>query len=152
MFLLEKINGDLKQAMREKNKELVSVLRMLVSAIRNREIALRQGDKTELADEQTAEVIAGEIKKRKDSAAIYEQGGRQDLAEKEKWETATLEKYLPPQLSEEEIEKTVAEVIKSMGGAAADFGKAMGQAMAKLKGKADGTKVGEIVKKVLSNN
>lgn len=148
--LVEKISSDLKQAMAEKRAEDVSVLRMLVAALRNKEITLRKGSQVELTDEQAIEVIASEIKKRRDSIESYEQGGRDDLASKEKNEIELLAVYMPEQLSDEEIEKVVEEVVASAGDVTAgDFGKIMGQTMGKLKGKADGNKVGEIVKKVL---
>lgn len=145
--LLEQINQDLKQAMINKDAALLSALRMLIAAMRNKEITLREGGKAELTDEQAVEVVASEIKKRRDSVLAYEQGGRPELAEKENSEIKILEKYLPEQMSDEELEKIVAEVI---AGGASDYGRAMGQVMAKVKGKADGAKVGEMVKKLLA--
>jgi len=151
--ILEKINGDLKGAMRGKDELSVSVLRMLISAIRNKEISLRKGEKIELADEQIIEVIKSEIKKRKDSIEAYRAGGRPDLADKEKKEEEILEAYLPPQMSDEELEKIVRETVVSLGEVSQkDFGRIMGQVMGKAKGKADGNKVSEIVKKVLAEN
>ncbi len=144
--LLEQINQDLKQAMLNKEAELTSVLRMLISAIRNKEITLRKDGKAELSDEQVLEVISSEVKKRRDSIEAYISGGRQELADKENAEIKILEKYLPEQMSDEELEKVVKEVI---AGGDENFGKVMGQVMAKVKGKADGGKVGEIVKKLL---
>lgn len=144
--LLEQINQDLKQAMLNKEAELTSVLRMLISAIRNKEITLRKDGKAELSDEQVLEVISSEVKKRRDSVEAYISGGRQELADKENAEIKILEKYLPEQMSDEELEKVVKEVI---AGGDENFGKVMGQVMAKVKGKADGGKVGEIVKKLL---
>ncbi|MDD4271591.1 MAG: GatB/YqeY domain-containing protein [Patescibacteria group bacterium] len=144
--LLEKINNDLKEAMKAKDVETLSVLRMLIAATRNKEITLRKDGVAELSDEQALEVVASEIKKRRDSAEAYLAGGRQELAEKENAEIKVLEKYMPEQMSDEELEKVVREV---MAAGAADFGKIMGQTMAKVKGKTDGAKVGEIVKKLL---
>ena len=144
--LLEQINQDLKAAMKSKDAFSLSVLRMLVAAARNKEITLRENGKAELTDEQTAEVIASEIKKHRDSVEAFVQGHRPELAEKESAEIKVLEKYLPAQLSDEELEKIIKEIVSA---GAADFGKVMGQAMAKVKGKADGKKVGEIVKKLL---
>lgn len=143
---MEKINSDLKAAMKSKDAETLSVLRMLISALRNKEITLRDKGSAELSEEQAQEIVAGEIKKRRDSVEAYQAGGRQELADKEKAEIKILEKYLPEQLSDEELEKVVHEVIAS---GAADFGRAMGQVMARVKGKAGGAKVGEIVKKIL---
>ena len=149
--LKEQINNDLKQAMRDKDELGLSVLRMLAAAIRNKEIMMRKGEDVSLTDQQTQEVAASEIKKRRDSVTEYKKGGRADLADKEKKEIAILEKYLPEQLNDEEIEKVVKEVVSVIGEVKqSDFGKVMGQAMARVKGKADGTKVGEAVKKVLT--
>lgn len=150
MAILEIINSNLKEAMQNKDELKVSVLRMLISAIRNKEISLRKDGHFELNSNQIVEVILGEIKKRKDSIASYEKGNRQDLAEKEKQEMAILEKYTPEQISDEEIENIVKEIISAIDGASIkDFGRIMGQAMQKAKGKADGDRVSVIVKRVL---
>jgi len=145
--LLEQINQDLKTAMKSKDAFSLSVLRMLIAAARNKEITLRENGKAELTDEQIAEVVASEIKKHRDSVEAFVQGHRPELAEKESAEIKVLEKYLPAQLSDEELEKIVKEIIAA---GATDFGRVMGQTMAKAKGKADGKKVGEIVKKLLA--
>jgi uncharacterized protein YqeY len=145
--LKESIANDLKEAMKNKQAETVSTLRLLLSAIKTKEIALREGEEVILNDEQVAEAIRSEIKKRNDSISAYEQGGRQDLAQKEKNEIKILEKYLPPSLSGEEIEKIVREEIGAME--EKDFGRVMGKVMARLKGKAEGGKISELVKKVL---
>ena len=145
--LLEQINQNLKEAMKSKDAETLSVLRMLIAAARNKEITLRKDGQAELSDEQIIEVVASEIKKRRDSAEAYISGGRQELADKENSEIKILEKYLPEQLSDEELEKIVQEVVAA---GADNFGQVMGQVMARAKGKADGNKVGEIVKKLLA--
>lgn len=147
--LQEQINTDLKQAMRDKNEAALSTLRMLNAALMNKTIALRQGEAVVLSEEQVMEVIASEIKKRQDSVEAYTTGNRPELAAKEQAEIDLLKKYLPPAATDEEIESVVKEVIAA---GATDFGRAMGQAMARLKGKADGKRVGEIVKKVLGKN
>lgn len=146
--LKDKINNNLKEAMKSKESETVSVLRMLISAIKTKEIALRKGEEVRLNDEQVIETIRSEIKKRNDSVSAYEQGGRQDLAQKEKNEIKILEKYLPPSLSDEEIEKIIREEIGALE--EKEFGRVMGKVMAKLKGKAEGGKISEIVKKVMN--
>ena len=149
MTLKEQISEDLKQAMRDKNSDVLSVLRMLSGAIRNKEIAMRESDgDVALNDTQVLETVMSEVKKRNDSVTSYLAGGRNDLADKETSEIKILEKYMPPQMSDEDIEKEVNEVIEAAG-AGANFGAVMGQAMAKLKGRADGNKVSEMVKKVL---
>jgi uncharacterized protein len=149
-ILYGKINEDLKQAMRNKNALELSALRMLIAALKNKKIALGGGGNAEeLTEEQVIEAVQSEIKKRKDSVVSYEQGNRQDLVDKENDEIKILEKYMPAQMSDDEIEKTVQEIVVTEGDNP-NFGKVMSQAMGKLKGKADGGKVTEIVKRVLT--
>ncbi len=142
--------------MKERRTEELSTLRMLIAAMRNKEISLRpafaeasagrQDGRAELTDGQITEVISSEIKKRRDSVEAYQQGKRQDLVDKETHEIKILEKYLPAQLNDEELEKIIKEIIAA---GVQDFGKVMGRAMAKVKGKADGNRVGALVKKLL---
>jgi len=149
--LQQQINNDLKQVMRDKETETVSILRMLMSAIKNKEILLRKGEDIKLTDEQVIEVLTSEVKKRKDAVSAYEQASRQELAEKEKNEIIIIEKYLPAQMSDEEIGKVVREIVETHNDVSIkDFGKVMGQVMPRVKGKADGGKVSEVVKKVLA--
>lgn len=148
MTLLEQqINEDIKQAMREKNELKLSVLRMLNSAIKNKTISMRTTADVELTDEQLVDIIASEAKKRQDSVETYLAGNRSDLADKEKKEIEILLVYLPAQLDDEEVKLAVEEIIANNEGL--DFGKLMGLAMAQLKGKADGKRVGEMVKRVM---
>jgi uncharacterized protein len=148
--LFKQVNDDLKVAMYGKNELELLTLRMLLAALKNKKIALGGGGNAEeLTDEQFIETVASEIKKRKDSAVSYDQGNRQDLVDKENSEIKILEKYMPAQMSDDEIKKIVEEIIIAEG-EAPNFGKVMGQAMAKLKGKADGSKVTDIVKKMLA--
>ena len=149
-MLLDKIKNDLKKAMQAKEEELVGVLRMLISAIRNKEISLRSGGEAELNDEQVVEVIFSEIKKRKDSFEAYKNASRDDSASKEEKEIKILEKYLPEQLSDKKIEKIVKEVIENLDETAKNnFGRIIGAVMPRVKGKADGARVQAIVKKML---
>src|SRR3989344_7791215 len=125
----EKIRNNLKEAMLSKQQELVSVLRMLWAAIVNREkekrakiakqntgLTPQELDKeSELTDEETMDVLVLEAKKRKESIVEFEKGQRQDLAEKEKRELEILQKYLPEQLSEEEVKNLVKEAIEKVG-------------------------------------
>lgn len=149
--LKDQIEADFKQAMKNKEADKLSVLRMLTSAIKNKEIAQRKGKDVKLTDEQVGDVLRSEIKKRQDATLAYKQGERQDLAEKEKEEITIIEKYLPKQLDDEEIKQIVKEIVDSMGEISIkDFGKVMGQAMSKVKGKADGNKVSEAVKEILA--
>jgi uncharacterized protein YqeY len=162
MSLKEKIQTDVKKAMQEKDALRVSVLRMLRAAIFNKEKEKRAKlSKTEeklekldelskLTDEETNEVISSEVKKRKESIEQYEKGNRQDLADQEKKELEILMKYLPEQMSEEEIRKLVKEKIEEMGASGPkDTGKVMGAVMPQLKGKADGNVVNKIVQEEL---
>ena len=118
--------------------------------MKNKKISLGSGGKGDLSEEQIIEVVSGEVKKRKDSIVFYEEGGRKELAEKEQEEIKILEKYLPEQMSEEELEKEIKKIISSLGEVSAkDFGRVMGAIMPKFKGKADGNAVTAIVKKIL---
>ena len=147
--LFADINNDLKEAMRAKKELELSVLRMLVSAIKNKKIELIS--KEDLSDEQVVAVIKTEIKKRKDSIEAYATGNRQDLVDKEKAEIAILEKYMPEQMSEAELLKIVQEIVAKIPDAnASNFGQIMGQVMARTKGQADGNVVSAYVKKILS--
>lgn len=146
MTIQAKIEADLVQALKDKKEFDCSVLRMIKSALHNKEIE----KKSELKDEDVSEILRHEIKSRKDSVTDYEKGGRKDLADKEKKEIVLIEKYLPAMLGEEEIKKVVLETVKALNAGPKDFGKVMGQAMGKLKGKADGNTVSQIVKKALN--
>ena len=148
---LDQIKSDLKDAMRAKETLRLSVLRMMISAVRNKEITLRKGEDVTLTNEQVLEVITSEVKKRKDSIKSYQDGGRDDLAENEKKEIEILSKYLPEQMTEEALETIVDDVIKSKSeNSTVAFGAIMGEVMSRVKGKADGAVVTAIVKKKLS--
>jgi len=148
--LLDQIKADLKEAMKAKEELRLSVLRMMITAIRNKEIALRKGEDIVLSDEQISEVITSEVKKRKDSIESYTSGGRNDLAEIEKNEIEILAKYLPEQMTEEDLEAVVDDVVKSKSeNSTVAFGAVMGEVMSRVKGKADGTAVSAMVKKKL---
>ena len=143
-----KINENLKQAMKNRQADELATLRMLLSALKNKKIDLKQAD--DLNDEQVIAVIASEIKKRKDSAEAYKQGNRIDLVEREEAEIKILAKYQPEQMSGEEIEKALREMIAGIPDAGpAKFGLLMGQAMQLLKGKAAGDEVRAVLQKIL---
>ncbi len=140
-----KIQEALQQALKSKDKLAVLTLRQALSAIKNAEI-----DKGgELTDEEIAEVILKEIKKRKESIELYRKGRREELAQKEEKEIKILEKFLPEKMSEEEIGELVEKIIQELNAQPADFGKVMGKIMPQVKGKADGSQVAEIVKQKL---
>ena len=145
MTLKEQLQSDLKDAMKSGNALKRDVLRMLDSAVKNTEIEKRKREEG-LTDEEVLEVIAKSVKQRQDSIKQFEEGGRVELAEKEKDELAILTPYLPEQLSEDEIRGIVKEIVSS---GANDIGKAMGQAMGRMKGKADGNIVRKIVQEEL---
>lgn len=149
MSLVEKINEDLKQAMRDKNELLLLVLRGINSEIHNREIE-KKGE--ELIEEEVLEVIISEAKKRKEAIEEFRKGERNDLAEKEEKELEILKKYLPEQMNEEKIKQEAKQAIeetKAVG--PQDTGKVMSVLMPKLKGKAEGKIVSKIVSELLRN-
>lgn len=152
MNFQEKIKEDLKTAMREKDELRMSVLRMAVSAIKNKEIEKRgKGGENVLTDEEVMAVFRFEAKKRRDAIAEFNKGGRADLAEKEAKEMAILDAYLPKEISDEDILRCVKEAMDQLGSPTMkDFGKVMGEAMKRIKGQASGDRVSAAVKKMLS--
>ncbi len=147
MSLREKIPQDLKDALRGKKTLELTVLRMLQSSIRNKEI---EKQKKELTDEEVIEVVAGEIKKRKEAAAEFEKVDRREAADKEKAEAEILMKYMPLQMSEDEIRVEVKKAVADSGaGGIKDLGKVMKIIIPAVKGKADGAVVNKIVREEL---
>ncbi|MDD5625852.1 MAG: GatB/YqeY domain-containing protein [Patescibacteria group bacterium] len=150
-MLLERIEKDFKQALREGQEDTKAVLRMLKSALAYKAIELRP-KKQELTDEVAVDIVGGEIKKRKEAIELYERGNRPELAAKEKKELEILFKYMPEQLSGDQIKEIVLNVIKEVNaGNPSDFGKVMGLVTKQTKGKADGNQVSQIVKEQLNN-
>jgi len=146
--MINKLSIELKEAMKLHDSEKVGVLRLLISALKNKKIELLASGK-ELTEEEALKVIKSEAKKRKDSIEAYEKAGRTDLSNEEKAELAIIEKYLPEQMSESDIEKVVDEVIASFG-TDGGLGAIMGSVMSKLGGQADGKVVRNIVTKKLN--
>ncbi len=147
MGLRDQIPIDLKNALRSKNNLELTVLRMLQSAIRNKEI---EKQKKELTDEEVINVIASEIKKRREAAAEYEKVNRQDAADTEKAEMEVLMKYMPRQMSEDEIRAEVKNAIEKTGAEGTkDLGNVMKVIMPVVKGKADGSVVNKVVREEL---
>jgi uncharacterized protein YqeY len=145
--LLEQLDQDMKSALKNKEKAKLSTIRMLRASIKKVEI----DKKHQLSDDEVLEVIAREIKQRRDSLNEYEKAGREDLAQKEREEIEILESYLPEQLSEEELRALVQQVIQEVGASSkADMGKVMGAIMPKVKGRADGRLVNRLVQEALS--
>jgi uncharacterized protein len=156
MNLEQTIKNDLLQAQKAKDQTVVSTLRLLTAAWQNRQIALRKtaadADKT-LGEEEVIAVLKNEIKKRQEAAEAFSAGNRPELAAKEQQELEILQKYLPPQLTTEQIREIVKAKISQTGAAGPkDFGKVMGLAMAETKGAADGGMVSKIVKELLSSS
>ncbi|PJE69200.1 glutamyl-tRNA amidotransferase [Candidatus Shapirobacteria bacterium CG10_big_fil_rev_8_21_14_0_10_38_14] len=150
MAILTQIENDLKTALKARDGTTVATVRVLLAEIRNQQIALHGSKDETLKDEHIVALVRQEIKKRREAIQLYQQGKRPELAEKEKKEMEILSKYLPQQISAEELEKVVKQAIKEAGAKdSRDFGKVMGVVMAKVKGKADGSQVAEIVKKSL---
>jgi len=151
MSIIKQIETDFISAFKGKQETEVSVLRMLKSALKNEQIALSGAKAEDLADADAQKVIKTEIKKRRDSIAEYEKAGRQDLADHEKIEIPILEKYLPQQLSEAEVESKIESVLAGLTEAEkANFGKAMGAVMKEIGNSADGNMVRQILQKKLS--
>ncbi len=162
MSIKNTIQSNIKIAMKEKKIEELSVLRMVMASVLNKEKEkrsklMKEGEEeskldemSELKDEEILDVISSEAKKRKDSIGQYEKGNRQDLADQEKKELEILTEYLPEQMSEEEVKKNIIEKIKEIGASGPqDIGKVMGVIMPILKGKADGEMVNNIVQEEL---
>lgn len=144
MGIVEQVDKDMTSAMKAREELRLSVLRMMKSALKNKQIELRKP----LDDEQAQAVLRTLVKQRRDSVEQFRKGGREDLAAKEEQEIKILETYLPAAASDEEIEAAVAAALTETGATSAqEMGKVMKAAMAKLAGKnADGKRVSEKVK------
>lgn len=148
MSLLERLNNDMKQAMKNKEKDKLSVIRMIKSSLQNEAIKL---GKAELSEEEELTVLSRELKQRKDSLHEFDKAGREDLVEKLRAELAVVELYMPKQLSEEELSEIVKTTISEVGAnSKAEMGKVMAAIMPKVKGKADGSLVNKLVQQHLS--
>jgi uncharacterized protein YqeY len=146
MSLREKLDTDLKSAMRSKDELRKLVIRSLLSSMNYAEIAKQK----KLDDTGIIEVVAKEIKQRKESIEAYTQGHRQDLVDNETAEMAILQEYMPAQMSREEITSIVQSVIAEVGAKGpGDKGKVMQKLMPQVKGKADGSEVNNIVTELL---
>ncbi|MFA0777407.1 MAG: hypothetical protein PVTTEEND_001121 [Candidatus Fervidibacter sp.] len=146
MSLKERIDADYKAAMKVRDAVKVSVLRLLRSAIHNAEIDRQRA----LTDDEILGVIQSKIRKRRESIEAFQQGVRADLAEREQAELAILEAYLPQPLSRAELEVLVRETIREVGALSVrDMGKVMAALMPKVRGRADGREVNELVRQLL---
>ncbi|WP_027415825.1 GatB/YqeY domain-containing protein [Aneurinibacillus terranovensis] len=146
MRLVDRLTDDMKQAMKNKDKLKLSVIRMVKASIKNEEI--NQGK--ELSDDEVLTVLTRELKQRRDSLHEFEKAGRDDLAATAREEINVLIEYMPEQLSEEEIRRLVSDAIRQVGASSKkDLGKVMGVLMPKVKGRADGTLVNKVVQELL---
>ncbi|MBA2664997.1 MAG: GatB/YqeY domain-containing protein [Bradymonadaceae bacterium] len=140
--IFERIQDETKDAMRARDTERATALRMLTSALKNKQIDLRR----ELTDEDAIDVLSTEAKKRREASEAYRTGGRDELADKEERELHLVEKYLPQQLTDAEASAIVAEAITESGAESRrDMGKVMAVVMPRLKGRYDGSKVKDLV-------
>ncbi len=148
MSLKEQIDGDIKKAMLAKNQGELLALRAIKSQILLAET--EKGAKEELTSEAEMKLLAKASKQRKESAEVFAQQGRKDLEEKELMELAVVERYMPKQLSEEEIKVKLQEIIAKVGASGpGDMGKVMGAASKELAGLADGKLISTLVKSLL---
>lgn len=146
MTLIERLNQDMKTAMKNKEKATLSVIRMVRSSLKNREIELQRP----LDEEEALDVVIKELKQQQDSLTEFEKAGRADLIEKTRTEIAVLERYLPEPLSEEELRTIIQQVIDQTGATSkADMGKVMKTVMPEVKGRADGKQVNRLVLELL---
>ncbi len=147
MSLKDQLMQDMKTAMKSKQVDRLGTIRQLRSAIKNKEIELRQ----DLDDDGIISVISTAVKQRREAAQMYSDNDRPELAAKEEAEMTVLQEYLPAQLSEEDVRKIVTEVIAELDATSMkDMGKVMPQVMARTKGCADGKMVNQLVRELLA--
>ncbi|KRE90372.1 MULTISPECIES: GatB/YqeY domain-containing protein [Paenibacillus] len=146
MSLSDRLNEDMKQAMKSQDKFKLSVIRMVRSTIKNSEIDLKRP----LDDNEVLDVLTREIKQRKDSLQEFTKAGRDDLADNLSAELVILAEYMPQQLSEEEVKAIVQQTIQQIGASSkADMGKVMTALMPQVKGRADGKLINQLVQQLL---
>jgi hypothetical protein len=150
-MLHEKIQNDLKEALKAKDELRKETIKGILSGVTNELVAQKRKPQEVLEDEGVLSVIKRQIKQRKDSASQFEKGGRADLAAKELSELEILKTYLPPEISDGEIEKVIREKIKALSvSEKKDAGKLIGIVLKELKGGADGSRVKEIADTLLT--
>lgn len=149
-MLRDDIAAKLRFAMKAGDSLRLSVYRMLMAAIQNREIEERaRAGKAELSDEQILGAVRSELKKRRDATEGYRAGGRAEAAAREDAEAQILQEFLPAELSDEELERVASEALGALGSQNRDFGKAMGAVMARVNGRASGERVRALVQKII---
>jgi uncharacterized protein YqeY len=150
MSLEEKVMADLKPAMLAKDEKSLRSLRAIKAAIIN--LKTSEGFGGTIKEDDEIKLLQKLVKQRKESLEIYEKQNRNDLAEKEKEEITIIEKFLPKQMSEEELKEVISKIITEIGASSqADMGKVMGMANKQLGGKADGKTIAAIVKEILAS-
>ncbi len=150
MTLKERINEEIKAAMKSGNKVRLETVRDIKKYIIEKETAEKRVQRGDLTPEEEIEVLTAMVKRRKDSIEEFTKAGRTDLAEKEKAELAIIQEFLPKQLSEEEIKDVLKRIIGEVGASSQkEIGKVMSVAMKELKGKAEGSTVQRVLKELL---
>lgn len=145
-MLKDRLMADMKEAMRAREQVRLDTIRMLISALKNEEIALKRG----LEEQEEIALLSTQAKRRRESITAFEEGGREEMAAQERAELAVIEMYLPQQLSEEEVREMVAAVIGEVGASGpSDMGRVMGAVMPRLKGRFPGADVRPIVQSLL---
>ena len=146
-MITDEIREKITEAMKAGDRLRVETLKMLSAALTNAEIAKKR---EKLTEEEELKIVQSEINKRKDAIQLYKKGGAKQKAEKEEKEIQILRKFLPEQLSDEEIERIVEDAIKKVGASSiADMGKVMGMVMKEVGSRADGNRVSALVKEIL---
>ena len=148
MTIREKIEDDIRQAMRDQNRQRLDALRFLKNAIQ----MVEKDQQKALDDTGVTEVISKQVKERRESIRMFEQGSRTDLVAKESAELAVLEEYMPPQMSAEQLTTLIREVIQQVAAETPrDKGRVMGQLMPQVRGLADGAQVNALVDEILGS-
>jgi uncharacterized protein YqeY len=148
MTLRDKLEDDIRESMRSRDQARLDALRFLKAAVQ----AAEKSDGKALDDPRMADVVSKQTNDRRESIRMFQQGGRTELAAKESAELKILEEYLPPQLSQDELEKLIRDLVSEVGATSIrDKGKLMGRLMPQVKGKADGTAVNDLVTQILGS-
>ena len=151
-LIFKKITEALNESIKSKDTVRLLTLRSIISQKKDKEIELRSGSKKEIQDEDIVNILNKMMKQRKESISMYEQGGRQDLIDKEKSEIAIIEEFLPQQMSEDEIKAAcLAAITDSEAASLKDMGKVMKILKEKYLGKMDFAKAGQLLKETLQN-
>lgn len=149
--IMDRVTDEIKAAMKARDKVRLRTLRGLRSSLMNKTIDKRQGDDAELDDAEQLAVVRKEVKQRKDSIEQFADAGRDDLVQKEEEELEVLNEFMPEPMSEEKLRATIQQIIDDVGATdMSGMGPVMGRAMGQLRGKADGSRVQQIVRELLS--